>query len=408
MYFLQGHSAFFSSVKEKLSFLLEKPLLLPKEEIYSLLEKPKNEEHGHLALPLFRFSKKYNNKSPALLAQEFAEKIRSQNFSQIQEVVAFSGFVNFKFDVNFLRSHLEKLINKKELAQFSLKNPPHWVIDFASPNVAKYMSIGHLRATVVGQALVNLARVFGYRVTSLNHLGDWGTQFGKLLWAYKHWSKEYSFDEKPLDSLVALYVRFHEEAQLHPERDKEAALLFKQLESGDKELKTLWKKFIEVSLKDYQTYWDLLNVKHDKVLGESFYISFFEDLKKRLNQKKLLEQSEGAQVVFLEKGSPPCLIQKSDGASTYAARDLCSALYRFEELKADRNIYITGSDQKLHFKQIFQTLQKMGIDSDKKCKHISFGMYRFKDQGKMSSRGGKAIYLQDVFNSSSRKSARNY
>ena len=395
MHFLPYHHTFFSSIKEDLSFLLKDFISLPQNEIYFLLEQPKKENHGHLALPLFKFSKELK-KNPALLAQDFASRVTEQNFSQIQKAEAFSGFVNFTFNENFLRVHLEKLINKKQLAQFSLKKPPHWVIDFASPNVAKYMNVGHLRATVVGQALVNLALAFGCRVTSLNHLGDWGTQFGKLLWAYQKWSVEYDFNKKPLESLVSLYVRFHEEAKTHPERNKEAAFLFQKMESGDKGLKSLWKKFVQISIEEYEKQWKLLNVKHEKVIGESFYISFFDDLKKRLNQKNLLQESDGALVVFLDGDSPPCLIQKTDGASTYAARDLCSAIYRFEKLKADRNIYVTGSDQKLHFKQIFETLKKMGIKSDETCKHISFGMYRFKDQGKMSSRGGKVVYLQSL------------
>ena len=383
-----------SPIKKEIASLLEQDLGLSQGEIYRLFERPKNEDHGHLALPLFRFCQEHK-KVPHLFAEEFAKKIENKKFPQIQEARAFSGFVNLKLSIPFLRSHLEKLIQKDTLAQWSLTNPPHWLIDFASPNVAKYMNVGHLRATVIGQALVNLARAFGYRVTSLNHLGDWGTQFGKLLWAYQNWSHDYNFDKNPLDSLVALYVRFHEEATLHPKRNEEAALLFKQLESGDESLKILWEKFIKISLKDYQKYWDALNVKHDKVLGESFYIPFFEDLKKILTKKNLLETSEGAEVVFLNEDSPPCLIQKKDGASTYAARDLCSALYRFNELKSNKNIYVTGSDQKLHFQQIFQTLEKMGITCDK-SKHVYFGMYRFKDSGKMSSRGGKAVYLQDV------------
>lgn len=367
---------------------------MSQSEIYSLLEKPKKEDHGHIAMPLFKLSKEHK-KNPATLAQEVVNQINSKKFSQIRKAEAFSGFVNFTLDINFLRSHLNQLIKQEKLACFPLEKPPHWVIDFASPNVAKYMNVGHLRATVIGQALVNLAASCGCRVTSINHLGDWGTQFGKLLWAYQKWSKEYDFNEDPLKALVALYVRFHDEIKSHPQRDKEAALLFQKLESGDEELKILWKRFIEISLSEYNRQWKLLNVKHNKVLGESFYIPLFEDLKNRLTKKKILKESEGALVVFLEENLPPCLIQKTDGASTYAARDLCSAIYRFENLKADRNIYVTGSDQKLHFEQVFKTLQKAG-EKGESCKHVSFGMYRFKDKGKMSSRQGKAIYLESL------------
>ena len=288
------------------------------------------------------------------------------------------------------------------MASFDNPNPEHWIIDFASPNVAKYMNIGHLRATVIGQALANLSRQFGYKVTTLNHLGDWGSQFGKLLWAYQKWNKEYDFEHKPFETLVKLYVRFHKEAEQDPEKLKQATNLFQKLEAGDSSLEKLWKTFVDLSLKNYDQYWKYLNVKHDLVLGESFYRKFTEDLKSRLKKINLLEKSEGAEVVFL-KDMPPCIVVKSDGASTYGARDLSSAIYRFETLKADKNIYITGTDQKLHFKQVFQTLKKMKLHWSENCLHLSFGMYRFKGEGKMSTRKGQAIYLKDVFHQSIEK-----
>ena len=261
------------------------------------------------------------------------------------------------------------------------------------------MNIGHLRAAAIGQALVNLARQCGYTVISLNHLGDWGSQFGKLLWAYQKWSGGYDFKQNPFETLVNLYVRFHKEAESDPEKVKEATLLFQKLEAGDPSLKKLWKQFVQLSLKNYEFYWNTLNIKHDLVLGESFYRDFLKDLKSRLKQKKLLRDSEGAQVVFLDE-VPPCLIVKSDGASTYIARDLCSTIYRFEKLKVSKNIYITGVDQKLHFKQLFQTLKKMEFPWSKDCLHLSFGMYRFKGEGKMSTRKGQTVYLKDILTQS--------
>lgn len=380
-------------IKKKLAYTLESSLPLKQEEILPLMERPKRPEHGHLALPVFSFSKKHQT-SPQILAKKWSAQIKPENLQIVEKAEALSGFINFTFHGEFLKDRLKNLLKKKELADFPEASQSHWVMDFASPNVAKHINIGHLRAAVLGQALVNLARRFGCRITALNHLGDWGTQFGKLIWAYQHWGKEY--DPIALDSLVSLYTRFHEEAKKDPKKNREAAALFKKLETGDENLTKLWKNFVQISLKDYDRYWEMLNIKHDLVLGESFYRNLTEDIQKRLQAKNLLKESEGAQVVFLEENRPPCLIQKSDGASTYAARDLASAIYRFEKLQADKNIYITASEQKLHFQQVFQTLEKLNPKWSSSCKHIAFGIYRFKGGGKMSSRQGQSVFLKNV------------
>ena len=234
------------------------------------------------------------------------------------------------------------MIQKKELMKFTVPSPEHWVIDFASPNVAKFMNIGHLRATVLGQALVNLSRSAGFKVTALNHLGDWGSQFGKLLWAYRKWRKEYDFNQSAFQSLTQLYIRFYQSAESDKNKLEEARQLFQKLEEGEPELKKQWDFFVNLSLKNYDEYWKLLNVKHDLVLGESFYIPLMGELKSRLKAKNLLTKSEGAEVVFLKNSEAPCLISKSDGASTYSSRDLCSVIYRFEKLKSQ--------SQHLHYK----------------------------------------------------------
>ena len=363
-----------------------------------LLEQPRHSAHGHLAWPLFHLAKQYK-KAPQQLADEFSQKIQQSLPSFLKSCEALSGFVNFCFQEDYIQKHLIHFMERENLIQMrsdlsQSKKREHWVLDFASPNIAKYMNIGHLRAAVLGQALVNLARAFDIKVTAVNHLGDWGSQFGKLLWAYKEWGGGYDFKNKAFESLVNLYVRFYEEAESDPQKVESARQMFKKLEEGDKELKKLWKFFVDLSLESCFHYWSLFNVKHDLVLGESFYAPFVEDLKKRLNKKKLLKASEGAEVVFLENSKTPCLISKSDGASTYSSRDLCSIIYRFEKLKADRNIYITGSDQILHFKQIFEVMEKLEPDWD--SLHLSFGMYRFKGEGKMSTRRGRAVYIQDI------------
>ena len=392
-----------SNIKKHLSQCIAPVLGLDQSEIYNYLQNPKH-NFGHLALPVFPFSKT-KKENPKQMAEQHAQMILDKKLDFLESVTAVSGFINFQFTKNYIKEELIKLFLQKHIASFQHKKetskPEHLVIDFASPNVAKYMNIGHLRAAAIGQAIVNLAKQFQYQITTINHLGDWGSQFGKLLWAYKKWHKEYDFKTQAFESLVKLYTRFHKEAESDASKLKEATGLFQKLEAGDQELQKLWKNFVELSLKDYDKYWEDFNIKHDLVQGESFYKDMIGDLNDRLQQKDILKESEGAQVVFLDDDKPPCLIKKSDGASTYAARDLCSAIYRFETLKADKNIYVTGNDQKLHFQQIFQTLGKMGfVKESENCHHIFFGMYRFKGEGKMSSRQGKAVYLKDLLEQS--------
>lgn len=387
-------------IKQRLAQCLAGVMQTQEEVLLTRLERASQLNHGHLSLPVFIFAKE-KKQAPKDFAKELEQKINEQNFDFLEKAESLSGFVNFYFTPKYLQQKLEKLFQQKELACFNHKQKStdpaqHLVIDFASPNVAKYMNVGHLRASAIGQALVNLAKQFQYKITSINHLGDWGSQFGKLLWAYKKWQQEYDFKNQAFETLVKLYTRFYKEAESDPVKLKEATDLFQKLEQGDPELKILWQKFVNLSLKNYEQYWKDLNIHHDLVQGESFYSPMIPDLKSRLQKQNLLQKSEGAEVVFLDEDTPPCLITKSDGASTYGARDLCSVIYRFETLKADQNIYVTGSDQKLHFKQIFKTLEKMQKDWSVKSHHVCFGMYRFKGAGKMSSRQGQAIYLKDL------------
>jgi arginyl-tRNA synthetase len=269
------------------------------------------------------------------------------------------------------------------------------VIDYSSPNVAKPMHVGHLRATIIGQAIRNLAVTQGYNVIGLNHLGDWGVQFGKLAWAFEHWGAEYDFTVKPFESLYSMYVRFHDEAAKNPEMDGQGSLMFKRLEDGDPKLRELWQRMVDISLKEYGRMWGLLGVQHDLVRGESFYNDRLKSVENQLESKGLLKESEGAMVVSLGDDMPPCLIRKSDGASLYATRDLASAIYRHDELKADMNLYVVGVDQTLHFKQVFKVLDLMGFEWAKNCHHIAFGLYRFKE-GKMSTRAGRTVFLEDI------------
>ncbi|MCB9026813.1 MAG: arginine--tRNA ligase [Bdellovibrionaceae bacterium] len=387
-----------TSIKSKLAAKICHVFELNKKDLQDLLEIPKNLQHGDLALPVF-FLAKTLKKAPAMIASEYSNKIKTLQFKEIREVTALSGYINFKMSWEVLSGELlQSLSEPARLGYSNIGEGKTLVIDFSSPNVAKKMSVGHLRATVIGQCIYNLAKSQSYKVIGLNHLGDWGTQFGKLAWAMDNWSGEYAKDEDPMKVLTELYVRFHEEAEKLPELEKQGAAYFKRLEEGDSHVSELWKKIVEISMSNYNEMWKLLGVKHDLVLGESFYNDKLKSTEQLLEKKNILEESEGAMVVKLEGDRPPCLIRKADGASLYATRDLASAIYRREVLKADLNLYVVGQDQTLHFQQIFEVLKKMGYEWAEDCHHISFGMYRFKDMGRMSTRKGNVIHLEDVLN----------
>lgn len=368
------------------------------EKVLSLFERPKSLDHGHISFPVF-FLAKTLRKAPPVIAKEVAEEINKSLPEYLLKVEAVSGFVNFTLTAEALQGELEAKVlqvSEESLGFSSHGDGQRVVIDFASPNVAKPMHVGHLRATMIGQAIYNLAKTQGYDVLGVNHLGDWGVQFGKLAWAYKKWGSEYPFDKEPFDSLTKLYVRFHAEAEKDDNLNKEGSLIFKQLEDGDEEIHKLWKMFVDITMEKNNKLFELLGVKHDLVRGESYYNDRLKGVEKLLEGKGLLVESDGAMVVEMGDDMPPCLIRKADGASLYATRDIASAIHRKEDLGGDLNLYVVAIDQNLHFKQVFKVLEKMGYEWSSDCHHISFGMYRFKDQGKMSSRRGNIITLEDV------------
>ncbi len=390
----------FKILQEKVVDLVSSQVSLEKQEIFDLLEIPKNIENGHICFPTFKLAKNLKQ-APPKIAQELTDKINQIKPGEIEKVSAASGYVNFQFSDQCVQEVLMAMLDGgfANLGHGDIGQGKTVAIDYASPNVAKPMHIGHFRAAIIGQAVRNLAATQGYKVLGINHLGDWGVQFGKLAWAYKKWGKEYSFAEKPFDTLLKLYVRFHEEAEKNAEIEALGSLEFKKLEEGDLEVRKIWQLFLEISLKDFQRLWDMIGLKHELTLGESFYSDKLADVEERLTKAHLLEESEGAVVVKLDElGLPPCLIRKSDGASLYATRDLATAIYRREVLKADLNLYVVGQEQTLHFTQIFAVLKKLGYDWVSGLHHISFGMYRFKDIGKMSTRKGNVIYFEDVIN----------
>ncbi|MBS1971844.1 MAG: arginine--tRNA ligase [Bdellovibrionales bacterium] len=388
------------TAKTQIANLLSPLTQLPVEDLQKTLEKPKQFEHGHIAFPVFALAKTLRVAPPQIandLAAKIQEKIQGGNVPFLEKVQAVGGFLNFTFKNSYLQEVLFTSLSQTHVGYSDNGKNKTVVIDYASPNVAKPMHVGHLRAAMVGQAIRNLAESQGYKVIGVNHLGDWGSQFGKLAWAYQKWGKEYTF-ANPMDDMVKMYVRFHDEAEKNPGLEAEAAATFKRLEGGDAEIKKIWQMIVEFSLKDYDRLLNgMLKVKHDAVLGESFYTDKMDNVVHLLKQKGLLKESEGAQVVFFDEkeNMPPCIIKKSDGASIYATRDLATAIYRHDVQKADELLYVVGQDQTLHFRQVFKVLEMMGFEWAKTCHHISFGLYRFKE-GKMSTRAGRVVLFEDV------------
>ena len=380
-------------------------------QIESVIERPKKLEHGHLAWPLFPLAKMLRQ-PPPVLAATFANSIQEHIAAADQrcqslglaKATAVGGFLNLTISDEALQDRLFEEVRQalsqdplaSTLGKSDIGSGRRLVIDYSSPNVAKPMHVGHLRATVIGQAIRNLAESQGYEVIGLNHLGDWGVQFGRLAWAFREWGHEYDFETKAFPSLFAIYVRFHEELEKRPELEALGSAEFKKLEDGDPNIEAIWKRFVKISLAEYQKVWDLLGVQHDLVRGESFYNDRLKSVEDMLQQKNLMVLSDGAYVVQLGEEMPPCLIRKSDGASLYATRDLASAIYRREELRADMNLYVVGFEQSLHFKQVFKVLQLCGYDWVEGCHHVAFGLYRFKEGMKMSSRKGQVIFLEEV------------
>ncbi len=368
---------------------------LPEEDILQVIEYPPNLSLGDLAIPCFKFAKALR-KNPAQIAEQIAGAIK--DIPECGEITTVGGYVNIKLHHTAFAKATVLTANTEVESLFSAKRGKgHKVaVEFSSPNIAKPFGVGHLRSTMIGESILRLFRADGYDAMGINHLGDWGTQFGKNIAAYKKWGNEEEVKANPVRELLSLYVRFHEEASKSPELDDEAREWFKKLEDGDEETVRLWKWFISESLKSFQKTYDLLGVHFDHVLGESFYNDKMQAIIDELRDNGLLVTSDGAQVVDLsEWNMPPCIILKSDGATIYATRDLAAADYRHKVLGAERIIYVVGAEQTLHFQQVFKVLELMGREWVKECAHVAFGMMKYNGE-RLSTRRGKIVYLEDV------------
>ncbi|MHC6179827.1 arginine--tRNA ligase [Clostridium sp. JNZ X4-2] len=366
--------------------------------IEGLIEIPPKSEMGDYAFPCFQLAKNLK-KSPNIIAGELKDKIEKDYFEKIENKGA---YLNFFVDKDtFTRDVLTKILEQGDkYGSSSVGSGENIVVEYSSPNIAKPFHVGHLFSTAIGNSLYKMMSFEGYNCTRINHLGDWGTQFGKLIAAYKRWCDEEKLHKDPIKELLRIYVKFHEEAEKDPALNEEGRMYFKRLEDGCKEEVELWKKFKELSLREFKKIYALLGVDFDSYAGESFYTDKMDAVIEDIDKKGLLVESNGAKVVMLDKYNiPPCIVKKSDGATIYATRDLAAAIYRKKTYDFSKCIYVVGIDQSLHFKQVFTTLKLMGKDWADSCVHVGFGLVRFADK-KLSTRKGDVIFLEDLLNKS--------
>ena len=365
------------------------------EEIYGLIALPPTSDMGDYALPCFKLAK-ILRKSPVAIAETLKENFPIDEV--ISEVSAVNGYLNFKVDKTSLtRQVLDRIFSEGDAYGASDEGAGKTIcIDYSSINIAKPFHIGHLSTTVLGGALYRIFNFLGYKAIGINHLGDYGTQFGKLISAYKRWGDRDTVEKGGIRALNELYVRFHREAEAHPEYDDEARAYFKKIEQGDSECLELFHWFKELTLKDVQKIYDLLDIRFDSYAGESFYSDKMQPVVDELREKGLLVESRGAQVVDLEAyGMPPCIILKSDGSSLYATRDMAAAIYRKNTYNFYKCLYVVAYQQNLHFKQFFKVLELMGKEWAKDLVHVAYGMVSL-EEGTMSTRKGNVVFLEDV------------
>lgn len=378
--------------KNEVVDLVSSQVDLPKEKIAALIERPKNAKMGDYAFPAFILAKTMH-KNPAIIAKDIAENLSSDDFASIQAV---GPYVNFAIDhEKLVSSTLKDVLAEKEHYGDQKLGEGNVPIDMSSPNIAKPMSMGHLRSTVIGNSIAKTMKKVGYTPIKINYLGDYGTQFGKLIAAYKHWGNEEDVKKDPIMSLFHYYVRFHKEAEDNPELDDEGRGWFKKLEDGDPEAVRLWKWFREVSLKDFKRIYNELGVTFDSYNGEAFFNDKMQPVIDELKEKGLLHESQGAQVVDMGPDENPAIIVKSDGTSIYLTRDLAAAEWRMREYNFVKMLYVVGNEQAQHFVELKTVLKKMGYDWADEIHHVPFGLIT---QGgkKLSTRKGNVVFLDQV------------
>lgn len=390
-------------MKEQLiDILAENIQELEKEEIASALEIPKKSDMGDFAFPCFKLAKIYR-KAPNMIAEELTGKILEKNYDIFSKVENVGGYINFFFAKEQFAKQLIKTISAENYGSSTEGEGKTICIDYSSPNVAKNFHVGHLRTTIIGNSLYKIYSKLGYHVERINHLGDWGTQFGKLIVAYKRWGSKEEVEKNGIAELMKIYVKFHQEAEKDDSLNDEARAWFVKMEQGDEEALSIWQWFKDISLVEYKRIYKLLGMEFDHYTGESFYRDKTQDVVDKLNAKHLLVESDGAHIVPLDDyNMAPCLIMKKDGSSIYATRDLAALFYRKETYHFDKCIYVTGLEQKLHFAQVFKVIEILGYDWYDQLVHVPYGLVSM-EGGKLSTRNGNVIYAEEILHESIRK-----
>lgn len=386
------------NIKQALEQTLEARFNTPLQVV---VEEPKKADLGDLSIPVFSIVKALRKPLPMIVdaVKEALQSIdEADGFSSIESV---SGFVNITLDkVKYAKRVIEDFNKSEDYGRSHIGDNKTVCIDYSSPNIAKPFSIGHLRSTIIGHSLGNILEKCGYRVVRINHLGDFGTQFGKTIYAYLHWGDKAKVEQNPVEELVKLYVEFNERAKTDPSIEDEARRIFKELEEGNPEYTRLWTYIREESLKDYMKVYRLLGVTFDSYNGEAFYNDKMQPIVDELSEKHLLKKDQGAMIVDLGSDLPPALIQKSDGSTLYITRDLAALFYRKDTYHFDEVLYVVGNEQKLHFTQLKEVVRLMGYDFAQDIHHINFGLV-LQDGKKMSTRKGKIVKLEDVLEEAS-------
>ena len=384
--------------KNKVAKVLKEQINMDIENIEKLIEIPPKSEMGDYAFPCFQLAKEFK-KAPNLIAEELKEKLNNDGFEKIINV---GPYVNFFVDkAEFTKKTIDTILSEgEEYGSSNVGEGKTVCVEYSSPNIAKPFHVGHLFTTAIGNSLYKLFKKEGYKVEGINHLGDWGTQFGKLISAYKRWGNEEALEENAINELLRIYVKFHDEAEENPALVDEGRAYFKALEDGEEEVTNLWKRFRDLSLKEFERIYEVFDVRFDSYAGEAFYNDKMDAVVNELKEKNLLVESNGAQVVMLDEyNMPPCIVLKGDGASIYATRDLAAAMYRKKNYDFYKSIYVVGTPQALHFKQVFKVLELAGHEWAKDCVHVGFGLVKFADR-KLSTRKGEVILLDDLIKES--------
>ena len=388
--------------KQIIAKTIEEVVNIDEKELKSYIEIPKDANNGDYAFPCFRLAKELK-KAPPMIANEIKEEIKI-NEKIIEKVEVVGGYLNFYIQQEQMVEEVLKEINaQEEYGKSEIGKGKNIVIDYSAPNIAKPFHIGHLRSTVIGGALYNIYKYLGYHTIGVNHLGDYGTQFGKLIEGYKLWGKEYNIEEDPINELTKIYIRINQVCKEDEKVLEQCRMNFKLLEDGDPYCTEIWEKFRNLSLKEFQKVYDLLGSHFDSWNGEAFYSDKMPEVIEILEKTGKLVESQGAKIIDLEdKGiNTPCIIQKSNGSTTYATRDLAAILYRARTYNFDKALYVVSYEQTLHFKQVFEVAKLLGIDEKytNGLKHVPFGMVSL-PTGKMSTREGNIVKLEELLNES--------